>query len=93
MPHCEEVPIPVFSSLPKLVSNDDLFAETEEVNSDDSKYSDSMSDTTGEWQDKVKPFSQSQLNDLVRDLAFQKRLLRFWLLVSVNMAFLIPRPK
>ena len=93
MPHCEEVPIPVFSSLPKLVSNDDLFAETEKVNSDDSKYSDSMSDTTGEWQDKVKPFSQSQLNDLVRDLAFQKRLLRFWLLVSVNMAFLIPRPK
>ena len=72
MPHCEEVPIPVFSSLPKLVSNDDLFAETEEVNSDDSNYSDSMSDTTAEWQSKVKPFSQSQLNDLVRNLALQK---------------------
>ena len=38
VPHCEELPIPVFSSLPKLVSNDDLFAETEEVNSDDSNY-------------------------------------------------------
>ena len=48
VPHCEEVPIPVFSSLPKLVSNDDLFAETEEVNSNDSNYSDSMSDTTAE---------------------------------------------
>ena len=69
MPHCEESPIPVFSSLPKLVSNNDLFAETEEVNSDDSNYSDSMSDTTAEWQSKVKPFRQSQLNDLVRDLA------------------------
>ena len=73
MPHCEEVPIPVFCSLPKLVSNDDLFAETKEVNSDDSKYSDSMSDTTAEWQSKVKPFSQSQLNDLVRDLALSKK--------------------
>ena len=72
MPHCEEVPIPGFSSLPKLVSIDDLFAETEEVNSDDSNYSDSMSDTTAELQSKVKPFSQSQLNDLVRDLALSK---------------------
>ena len=72
MPHCEEVPIPVFSSLPKLVSNDDLFAETKEVNRDDSNYSDSMSDTTAEWQNKVKPFCQSQLNDLVRDLALSK---------------------
>ena len=67
MLHCKEVPIPVFSSLPKLVSNDDLFAETEEVNSDDSNYSDSISNTTAKWQSKVKPFSQ--LNDLVRDLA------------------------
>ena len=72
MPHCEEVPIPVFSSLPKLVSNDDLLAATEEVNSNDSNYSDSMFDTTAEWQSKVKPFSQSQLNDLVRDLALSK---------------------
>ena len=55
--------------MPKLVSNDDLFEEAEEVNSDDSNYSDSMSDTTAEWQSKVKPFRQSQLNDLVRDLA------------------------
>ena len=61
-----------FFSLPKLVSNDDLFTETEEVNSDDSNYSDSMSDTTTEWQSKVKSFSQSQLNDLVKDLALSK---------------------
>ena len=74
VPHCEEVPIPVFSSSPKLVSNDDLFAETEEVNSDDSNYSDSVSDTIAEWQSKVKPFSQSQLNDLVRDLALSKEV-------------------
>ena len=90
---CEEVPIPVFSSFPKLVSNDDLFAETEEVNSNDSNYSDSMSDTTAEGQSEVKPFSQSQLNDLVRDLALSKEASEVWLLVSVNMAFLIPRPK
>ena len=67
-----EVPIPVFSSLPKLVLNDDLFAETEEVNSNDSNYSNSLSDTTAEWQSKVKPFSQSQLNDLARGLALSK---------------------
>ena len=72
MRHCEEEPISVFSSLPKLVSNDDLFAKTEEVNREDSDYSDSKSDTTAEWQSKVKPFSQSQLNDLVRDLALLK---------------------
>ena len=72
VPHCEEVPIPFFSSLPKLVSNDELFAETEEINSNDSNYSDSMSDTTAEWQSKVKPFSQSQLNDLVRDFPSSK---------------------
>ena len=72
MPHCKEVPIPVFSSLPMLVLNDDLFAETEEVNSNDRYYSNSMSDTTAEWQSKVKRFSQNQLNDLVRDLALSK---------------------
>ena len=77
VPHGEEVPIPVFSSLPKLVSNDDLFAETEEVNSDDSNYSDIMSDTTAEWQSKVKPFGQSQLNDLLRDLALSKEASEF----------------
>ena len=76
VPHCEEIPIPVFSSWPKLVSDDDLFAETEEVNSDDNNYSDSMSHTTAEWQSKVKPFSQSQLNDLVRDLALSKEASR-----------------
>ena len=58
--------------MPKLVSNDDLFAETKEVNSDDSNYSDGLSDTTAKWQSKVKPFSHSQLNDLVRDLALSK---------------------
>ena len=60
--------------MPKLVSNDDLSVETEEVNSDDSNYSDGMSDTTAEWQSKVKPFSQSQLNDLVGDLALSKEV-------------------
>ena len=72
MRHCEEEPIPVFSSLPKLVSNDNLFAKTAGVNREDSDYSDSMSDTTAKWQSKVKPFSQSQLNDLVRGLALLK---------------------
>ena len=72
VPHCEEVPIPVFSFLPKLVLNDDLLAETGEANSDESNYSSSMSDTTAEWQSKVKPFSQIQLNDLAKDLALSK---------------------
>jgi len=41
--HCEEVPIPVFSSLPQLDSSDELFTETEEIDRDD------MSDITAEW--------------------------------------------
>ena len=49
--------LPVFSSLPKLVSTDDLLAEIEEVNSDGNNYSNNMCDTTAEWQSKVKPFS------------------------------------
>jgi len=49
--HCEEVPIPVFSPLPQLDSSDELFAETEEIDSDD------MSDITAEWQSQVKRFT------------------------------------
>ena len=39
-----------FLSLPKLVSNDDLFAEIKEVNSDNSNYSNNMCDTTAKGQ-------------------------------------------
>ena len=66
MAHCEEVPIPVFSSLPQLDSSDELFTETEEIDSDD------ISDITAEWQSQVKRFTQGQHNDLVRDLALSK---------------------
>ena len=48
----------------KVVFSYVLFAETEKVNSDDSTYN-NMLDTTTEWKNKIKPFSQSKLNDLV----------------------------
>ena len=50
LPHREEAHISVFASLPELVSSDNLFAETEKRNNDDSNYIDSMSDATSEWQ-------------------------------------------
>jgi len=66
--HCKEVPIPVFSSLPQLDSSDELFTETEEIDSDD------IADITAEWKSQVKRFTQGQLNDLVRDLALSKEV-------------------
>ena len=50
LPHSEEAPISVFASLPELVSSDNLFAETEERNNDDSNYNDSISGAISEWQ-------------------------------------------
>ena len=66
MAHCEEVSISVFSSSPQLDSSDELFTETEEIDSDD------MSDITAEWQSQVKRFTQGQFKDSVRD-SFIKR--------------------
>ena len=38
---------------------------------------------------KPKPFSQGQLNDLVRDLGLSKESFEFWHLVLVNMVYWI----
>ena len=73
LPHCSEVSVHVFSSLPDLVSDDDLFEAIYEIGSDRSNYSDSTSAPAGSLQTtKMKPFSQGQLNNLVRDLALLK---------------------
>ena len=37
--HCGEVPVPLFSSLPNLVSDDGLFEAMDEIDNDCSNYS------------------------------------------------------
>ncbi|XP_076822181.1 uncharacterized protein LOC143468715 [Clavelina lepadiformis] len=61
--HCPEIPVPVFSSLPDLISD---VVEDEDGNS--SNRSDTDSSKSSQMQSKPKPFTQDQLNDLVRDL-------------------------
>ena len=71
--HCEDVPIPVFCSLPQLDSSNELRAKAKQNSGDDSNFSDIMSDTNAKLQHKIKPFTQDQLNDLIRDLALSKK--------------------
>ena len=67
MPHCSQVPVPTFSSLPDLALGDSLFEATDETDSDCSTYSDSLSAAAANLQTtEVKPFVQSQLKDIVR---------------------------
>ena len=67
MPHCNEILIPVFSSSPNLAPDEILNQSMQESDSDCSTFSDSEPATP-----KAKPFIQSQLNDLIRNLAFSK---------------------
>ena len=61
VPHCDEIPVPVFAELPEL--SDEEFSSVEDneevVPSDDAD-------------DAPHPFSQKELNDLVRDLNLPK---------------------
>lgn len=67
VPHCSAIPIPVFTSL-QDVSDD----ETDESESNCSTYSDSASVSASSSKTTAQPFTQGQLNDLVRDLALSK---------------------
>ena len=60
VPHCEEIPVPAFTELPD--SDDESTTADEEGNAEE-EY---------EAQDGPQPFSQSELNDLVRDLSLSK---------------------
>ena len=49
-----------------------FFAKAAELNSDDHDYNNSVSRTSAQCCSKVQPFSQGQLNDLIKDLALSK---------------------
>ena len=74
MPHCAEVPVPVFTSLPDLAADEMLPEAMNDTDSSDSSISSSfiMAAAASSLSAKPKLFSQGQLNDLVRDLGLSK---------------------
>ena len=70
IPHCAKVSVPIFTSLPDLTADEMLLEAMDDAKSGDSSINSSSSITavTPLLSAKPKPFSQGQLNDLVRDL-------------------------
>ena len=73
IPHCAEVPVPVFTSLPDLTIDEMLLKAMDKTDSSDSSInsSSSMAAAASSLSAKPKSFNQGQLNDLVRDLVYQ----------------------
>ena len=74
--HCNEVPILVFTSLPDLIP-DKLDLETAENEDSDCSSCSNCSDTSlaaeeHSQENKPRPFTLGQLNDLLRDLRLSK---------------------
>ena len=86
-PHCDEVPISVFTSLPDLTAGEMLPEAMNNTDSSDSSIcsSSSRNAAASSLSAKPKSFSQGQLNDLVCDLGLSKEL--FWHLVLMNMLY------
>ena len=73
VPHCTEVPVPVFTFLPDLTAYETLLEAMEDSNSSCSNYSSTcMAAEASSLSTNPKPFSQGQLNGLVRDLNLSK---------------------
>ena len=74
IPHCTEVPVLVFTSLPNLTADEMLLEAMDDTDSSNSSISNSssMAAAASSLSAKPKPFSQGQLNDLVRDLGLSK---------------------
>ena len=74
IPRCAEAPVPVFTSLPVLTADEMLLEAIDDTDSSDSSNncSSSMAAAASLLSAKPKPFSQGQLNDLVRDLGLSK---------------------
>ena len=72
IPHCAEVP--VFTSLPDLTADEMLLEAMGDTDSSDRSISSSssMAAAASLLSAKPRPFSQGQLNDLVRDLDLSK---------------------
>ena len=73
IPHWAKVP--VFTSLPDLPADEMLLEVMNDTESSDSRISSSssMAAAASSLSAKPKPFSQGQLNDLVRDLGLSKK--------------------
>ena len=74
IPHCAEIPVPVFTSLPDHTADEMLLEAMDDYVSRGSgiSSSSSMAAAASSLNAKPKPFSQSQLIDLVRDLGLSK---------------------
>ena len=75
IPHCAEVPVPAFTSLPALTAADEMLEAMDDTDRGDSSISSSssMGGVESSHSSKPKPFSQGQLNDLIRDLGLSKK--------------------
>ena len=73
--HCAEVPVPVFTSLPDFTADEMLLEAMDHTDSSDNSISSSssMDAVASLLSAKPKPFSQSQLNGLARDLGLSKK--------------------
>ena len=71
IPHSDKVPVPIFTKLPDI-DEDQLRSSTSSTNSDDD---DDEQDIAHEaWNaGRVSLYSQSELNDLIRDLNLPKQ--------------------
>ena len=75
IPHCTKVPVPVFTSLPALTAADKTLEAMDDTDSGirSINSSSSIGVAASSPSSKPKPFSQGQLNDLVRDLGLSKK--------------------
>ena len=73
--HCVEVPVTVFTSLPGHTTDKMLLEAMDDTDSSDNNIGSSsgMAAAASSLSPKSKPFSQGQLNDLVRDLSLSKK--------------------
>ena len=74
IPHCAEVSVPVFTSLPDFTAGEMLLEAIDDTDSSGSSISSSssMPAAASSLSAKPNPFSQSQLNDLVCDFGLSK---------------------
>ena len=76
IPLRSEVPVPIFTSLPDLTADATLLEAMEDTDSSWNYSSTSVATAASSLSTKPKPFSQGQLNELVRDLNLCKESLK-----------------
>ena len=77
IPHSDKIPVPIFIKLPDI-DEDQLRSSTSSTNSDDDDEEQYIAHEA--WNaSQVSLYSQSELNDLIRDLNFPSNPLKCWL--------------